>query len=950
MPRLHNVFACLVHERMECVVDLVRNLRSLDPDSTVLLYNGGPNPSLLNSPTIARSGACVHPRPKRMAWGRLHEFAIDCLRTATTELAADTITIVDSDQLAIRAGYSALLERHLAGAHHVGLFGNMAHRQGPDTRIPPARTWFEEIDLWRPLLRSFADGEAKFLYWCFWPSTVFTAAAARELVRLWDRDATIRTRLDRSRVWATEEVLLPTLVALLGFEIARNPAVDTYVQYGRTYTDADLHNALNTSDAYWIHPVPRQYDHPLRAAVRRHHGGYARPDLATLRPVPDMPFPRLVRAGRTFDVMRQTEGWLADAEGELLLAAVLHVAAGSTQPRTVVEVGSYCGRSTVVLASVLQAVSPASRVWAIDPHDGQVGATDQGLQHYGPTFDRFVANLAAAGVSDTVEPVLKHSYDVHWHEPIDLLFVDGLHDYGNVSRDFRHFEPWIADGAIVLFHDYASYFPGVVAFVDELLAAGGYRRVDAAESLVALQKIPSVDRPPPRLLQPSRIFAAMRATPGWFDEAEGELLLSAALHAANAERDSCNIVEIGSYCGRSTIVMAGAVHAVAPAARVWAVDPHEGEVGAADQRLHTGEPTLDHFRNNLAAAGVAGVVETVVRRSYNVEWHRPIHVLLVDGLHYFANVSRDFLHFEPWIADGALILFHDYATYYPGVMAFVDHLLVQGSYRFLEQAGSLVLLQKLAIGPPRVAEPEITARTKNGSTAVLSEPPLVSCIMATADRPELVPKAIEYFSRQDYPSVELVIVDNGVRAIDEAIPDDGRIRYVRAPQRLTLAAAHNLACELASGDIICHWDDDDWMAPWRVSYQVQDLLRAEDETICGLSTLLFYEPMGRRAWRYQYPQNARPWLSGATFCYRKRFWEQHRFPDRSCGADTTLVWGLPASIVRAHTDTRFIVATVHRSNTSARRVNVRPFQPWPSEDVEALLGADLGFYLRWPRA
>jgi predicted O-methyltransferase YrrM len=602
----------------------------------------------------------------------------------------------------------------------------------------------------------------------------------------------------------------------------------------------------------------------------------------------------------------------------------------------------------VVLASVLQAVSPASRVWAIDPHDGQVGASDQGFQNFGPTFDQFLATLAAAGVSDTVEPVVKHSYDVPWHEPIDLLFVDGLHDYDNVARDFRHFEPWIADGGLILFHDYASYFPGVVAFVDELLAGDRYRRVDAAESLIALQKTPAADRPPPQLLKPSRLFQAMRATPGWFDEAEGELLLSATLHAASAERDCCNILEIGSYCGRSTIVLAGAVQAVAPSARVWAVDPHEGEVGAADQRLHTGEPTLEQFRRNLTFAGVAGVVETVVRRSYDVEWHRPIHMLLLDGLHDFANVSRDFLHFEPWLADGALILFHDYATYYPGVMAFVDHLLVQGSYRFLEQAGSLVLLQKVVAESARVSALESSER-RTWSAAVQRDSPLVSCIMATADRPELVPKAIEYFRRQDYPALELVIVDNGLRGIEPSLLEDARVRYVRSPKRLTLAAAHNLACETASGEIICHWDDDDWMAPWRVSYQVQDLLRADEDTICGLSTLLFYEPMERRAWRYQYPQHARPWLSGATFCYRKRFWEQHPFPDQPGGADTTLVWGLPPSTVRAHADTRFIVATVHRSNTSARRVNVPPFQPWSSEDVEALLGADLGFYLRWPR-
>ena len=45
--KLRNVYACLVHESQECVVDLVRNLRRLDPDSTFLLYNGGQDGSLL---------------------------------------------------------------------------------------------------------------------------------------------------------------------------------------------------------------------------------------------------------------------------------------------------------------------------------------------------------------------------------------------------------------------------------------------------------------------------------------------------------------------------------------------------------------------------------------------------------------------------------------------------------------------------------------------------------------------------------------------------------------------------------------------------------------------------------------------------------------------------------------------------------------------------------------
>jgi len=44
-----NIFACLVHESQECVIDLVRNLRFFDPSSLVLLYNGGRDTRLLDS-------------------------------------------------------------------------------------------------------------------------------------------------------------------------------------------------------------------------------------------------------------------------------------------------------------------------------------------------------------------------------------------------------------------------------------------------------------------------------------------------------------------------------------------------------------------------------------------------------------------------------------------------------------------------------------------------------------------------------------------------------------------------------------------------------------------------------------------------------------------------------------------------------------------------------------
>ena len=61
MRPLRNVFACLVHERPECVMDLLRNLRRLDPASAILVYNGGDDPGLLEGIALASMDAAVVP-------------------------------------------------------------------------------------------------------------------------------------------------------------------------------------------------------------------------------------------------------------------------------------------------------------------------------------------------------------------------------------------------------------------------------------------------------------------------------------------------------------------------------------------------------------------------------------------------------------------------------------------------------------------------------------------------------------------------------------------------------------------------------------------------------------------------------------------------------------------------------------------------------------------------
>ena len=272
MPPVRNVFAVLVHERRECIEDLVRNLRHLDPGSQVLLYNGG-RKKLLDG--LSLRGAAVHPSPRRMEWGKLHDFALDCMRYALEHLPFDTLTIVDSDQLAVRAGYSECLGDFLATRPRVGLLGNAPGRQPSDAQAGAAVMAYREIDLWRPWARQLPGGEEKLFHWTFWPSTVFTAAAARDLVRLFDEDAGFQEILRQSRIWATEEIILPTLVALLGHEIAASPCSYDYVRFREAYTPAQVSDALARPDVFWVHPVPRRIDDPLRRTIRQHANGYA---------------------------------------------------------------------------------------------------------------------------------------------------------------------------------------------------------------------------------------------------------------------------------------------------------------------------------------------------------------------------------------------------------------------------------------------------------------------------------------------------------------------------------------------------------------------------------------------------------------------------------------------------------------------------------------------------
>ena len=130
-------------------------------------------------------------------------------------------------------------------------------------------------------------------------------------------------------------------------------------------------------------------------------------------------------------------GWLTDEEGE----ALYELARSCRGDGVIVEIGSWKGKSTVCLGLGSQA-GRSVPIYAIDPHADY-------------RFGDFKTNVERAGITDLVHPIasLSQAAAAAFDQPIELLFVDGSHEYDLVLEDFEKWVPKVVEGGWVAFHD-----------------------------------------------------------------------------------------------------------------------------------------------------------------------------------------------------------------------------------------------------------------------------------------------------------------------------------------------------------------------------------------------------------------------------------------------------------------------------------------------------------------
>jgi predicted O-methyltransferase YrrM len=176
------------------------------------------------------------------------------------------------------------------------------------------------------------------------------------------------------------------------------------------------------------------------------------------------------------------DGWLTDAKARRLWARA------AAADGAVVEIGSFRGRSTIVLASAAPAVV------AIDPHAG----SDRGPQEIAPDASRgaedheaFRANLARAGVEARVRHVRRPSADAHADvdEPVALLYVDGAHRYGPARADLAGWGGRVAPGGAMLVHDAFSSVGVTLALLTECAFSSRWRYAGRTGSLAEYERV-----------------------------------------------------------------------------------------------------------------------------------------------------------------------------------------------------------------------------------------------------------------------------------------------------------------------------------------------------------------------------------------------------------------------------------------------------------------------------
>jgi predicted O-methyltransferase YrrM len=166
------------------------------------------------------------------------------------------------------------------------------------------------------------------------------------------------------------------------------------------------------------------------------------------------------------ELARRTRGFMPDDEGEALFRAAVRAGEADVKgaaPATFVEIGAWCGKSTVYLGAAAEATGAV--VLSVDHHRGSE-ENQPGWEYHEPdlvdaeegridTLHHWRRTIASAGLEDSVIGVVGNSPTVaaRWGRLLAFCFIDGGHGAEPAWADFRGWSPHVAVGGWLAIHD-----------------------------------------------------------------------------------------------------------------------------------------------------------------------------------------------------------------------------------------------------------------------------------------------------------------------------------------------------------------------------------------------------------------------------------------------------------------------------------------------------------------
>ena len=195
----------------------------------------------------------------------------------------------------------------------------------------------------------------------------------------------------------------------------------------------------------------------------------------------------------------EIKGFLAADEALALYQQALQV----SPLGAVLEIGSYCGKSTIYLG--LACRQSGSTVFALDHHRGSE-EHQQGEFFHDPslydnsaglmdTFKEFRRNIRTTGLDDVVVPLVSSSEVTarHWQTPLAMVFIDGGHSLDAALIDYRCWASHILRGGVLAIHDiYEDPHTGGQApnaIYQMALSSGLFERISRVNSLGLLRRL-----------------------------------------------------------------------------------------------------------------------------------------------------------------------------------------------------------------------------------------------------------------------------------------------------------------------------------------------------------------------------------------------------------------------------------------------------------------------------